>query len=100
MMMEAAPTASLIVAEPEFLFEFLIVALDAPAQLGGADELCERSGGRESGEPVFEWFGITLGPFDQQPFLGAGLGQFVIPGRGPDAHGGEARVEVSVVARR
>jgi hypothetical protein len=35
--MEAAPTASFKVPEPNFLLEFLIVALDAPTQLG---ELC------------------------------------------------------------
>ncbi|MDQ0564266.1 hypothetical protein QO004_006084 [Rhizobium mesoamericanum] len=33
MMMKAAPAASLVVAEPEFLLEFLIIALDAPAVL-------------------------------------------------------------------
>jgi hypothetical protein len=31
MMMEAAPAAPLVMAEPEFLLEFLIVALDTPA---------------------------------------------------------------------
>ena len=35
MMMKAAPSASFIVTEPEFLLQFLIVALDPPAQLGG-----------------------------------------------------------------
>jgi hypothetical protein len=30
------------VAEADFLFEFLIVALDAPAQLGEVDESAER----------------------------------------------------------
>src|SRR5882762_3279595 len=58
-----------------------MVALDAPAKLGGADELSKRSVGGESGEPVFERLGVALGPFDQQPFLGAGLGQIAIPGR-------------------
>lgn len=65
MMMEASPATPLVMAEPEFLFEFLIVALDAPAQFGGADERCERSVGGESGEPVFERLGIALGAFDQ-----------------------------------
>jgi len=36
-----------------------------PAQLGGADELFDRSVGCESGEPVFERLAVALGPFDQ-----------------------------------
>lgn len=44
------PAAPLVMAEPEFLLEFLIVALDAPAQLGGADQRRERSVGGESGQ--------------------------------------------------
>jgi len=33
-MMEASPSAPFIMPEPEFLLEFLVIALDAPAQLG------------------------------------------------------------------
>jgi hypothetical protein len=40
-MVEAAPSPPFEVPEPDFLFEFLIVALDAPAQLGNIDELPE-----------------------------------------------------------
>lgn len=74
MMMEASPAPSLIMAETEFLFEFLVVALDTPAQLGGADKLSERGISGKGGEPVFERLCIALGPFDQQPFLGTGPG--------------------------
>src|SRR4051794_5180966 len=47
-MMEAAPAASLVVPQAEFLFQLLIIALDAPAQLGEIDQAIERgvSGGR------------------------------------------------------
>jgi hypothetical protein len=41
MMMEAAPTAALIVTKPDLLVELLIVALDAPAHLGKIDEPAE-----------------------------------------------------------
>ena len=41
-MMEATPAAPFIVAEPDLLLEFLIVALDAPAQFGGIDQIDER----------------------------------------------------------
>ena len=36
--MEPAPAAPLIVPQPEFLLELLVVALDPPAQLGKRDE--------------------------------------------------------------
>jgi len=42
MVVKAAPTSALEVTEAELLFEFLVVALDAPAQLGDADQLLER----------------------------------------------------------
>ena len=42
MMVEAAPASPFEVAEPNLLFEFLIIAFDAPAQFGGTDELMER----------------------------------------------------------
>ena len=41
MVMEASPTSSLKVPEPELLFEFLVVPLDAPAQLRERDEAVE-----------------------------------------------------------
>ena len=62
MMMEASPAPSLIMAEIEFLFELLVVALDTPAQLGGADKLSERGISGKGGEPVFERLCIALGP--------------------------------------
>ena len=39
MMMEATPSAPFEVTEPDLLLEVLIVALDAPAQLGQIDQL-------------------------------------------------------------
>jgi hypothetical protein len=39
--MEATPAASFIVPEPDLLLEFLIIALDAPAQLGGVDQIAD-----------------------------------------------------------
>ena len=40
-MVEAAPSASFIVPEPDLLLEIQIVPLDAPAQLGKVDEFAE-----------------------------------------------------------
>ena len=45
-MVKATPPASFIMAEPEFLLEILIVALDAPAQLGLIDQNATGRGGR------------------------------------------------------
>jgi hypothetical protein len=39
-MMKAAPTPSLVVAQTELLFEILIIAFNAPAHLGGLDQRC------------------------------------------------------------
>ena len=41
-MVEAAPSSPFEVAEPNLLFEFLVVTFDAPAQFGGVDDLMER----------------------------------------------------------
>ncbi len=43
-MMKAAPAAPFIVVESQFLFEFLIIPLDSPAQLGGMHQVDQ--GGR------------------------------------------------------
>src|SRR3954449_5987085 len=73
-MVEAAPAASLVVSQAQFLFELLIIALDPPAQFGQIDQAIEGHVRREGGKPVFGRLSITLGPFDQQPFLIPRLG--------------------------
>src|ERR1700676_3125916 len=52
-MVKAAPSASLVVTEPDLLLEFLIVSFDAPAQLGKIDELAEADLRRQRRQPVF-----------------------------------------------
>jgi hypothetical protein len=42
-MMEAAPASPLEVAKANLLFEFVVVALNTPAQFGGVDKLTERN---------------------------------------------------------
>jgi hypothetical protein len=41
MMMEAAPSAPFIMAEPDLLLELLIIAFDAPPQLRSVDQIAE-----------------------------------------------------------
>jgi len=43
-MVKAEPSASFEMPEADLLLELLIVALDAPAQLGGVDKTAERDG--------------------------------------------------------
>ena len=90
-MMEAAPSAAFIVPEAEFLLELLVVALDAPAQLGEIDQAVERDVVRKGGEPVFGWLALALGPLDQQPLFRSALGELVIAMGDANPHPGEAR---------
>jgi len=70
--MKAAPTATLKVAEAEFLFELLVIALDAPAQFGDAHQFLERGGGGQGTQEVFCRFRFATRPLDQQPLFGVG----------------------------
>ena len=77
-MVKASPSAALKMAEPYLLLEVVIVALDAPAQLGQIDQTMERGVSWNRREPVFDRLALALGPLDQQPFFRAGLGEIVI----------------------
>src|SRR6516165_11916418 len=63
-MMKASPGAPLIMAEADFLFELLIIALDSPAQLGEIDEFAERHVVVDCRKPEFGGRRFILGPFD------------------------------------
>src|SRR3954466_12345856 len=52
MVVEAAPAAALVVPKPEFLLELLVVALDAPPELGEFDQAREANVLRQGREPV------------------------------------------------
>jgi hypothetical protein len=45
MMMEAAPATALIVIEPDFLFQLLVIALNAPSAFSGGHQILERGVG-------------------------------------------------------
>src|SRR5215207_683803 len=70
-MVKAAPAASFIVPEPDLLLELLIVALDAPAQLGEVDQIAERDIWRNRREPIFGRLLLSFRPLDQQPLFSA-----------------------------
>jgi hypothetical protein len=49
MMMKAAPTSSFVVAQSEFLLEFLVVTLNDPAMLRQTNEIRKLGFDRQSG---------------------------------------------------
>src|ERR1700731_996851 len=92
-MVEAAPSSPLVMSEPDLLLEVLVVPFDAPAQLGEIDQLGERDVFRQGREPVLRRLLLVLGPFDQEPFLGAGLLAPFVTVCWAYAHSGIARGE-------
>src|SRR3954462_12868389 len=67
---QAAPGASLEVAEPDLLLEVAVVLLDPPAPLGMAHQIGQRRLGRQRDQPVAAVAG-RVGVLDQQPLLRA-----------------------------
>ena len=63
--MKASPTSTFIMPEPDLLFQFQIILLDPPAQLGGIDKAGERDVLRQRRKPIFRRFLFTLRPFDE-----------------------------------
>ncbi len=89
MVVKAAPVSALEVVEREFLFEFLVIALDAPATLDGVDQLRARDVRWQRAEKVFGGLGLTFWSFDEQPlWLAWGIAEIVAMSR-CDTHGCE-----------
>src|SRR5215210_3900762 len=93
MVVEAAPAAPLVVPEPEFLLELLVIAFDAPPELGKFDHPLEANVLRQGREPVFGGLLFSLGPLDQEPFLRAQRAQPVVAMSGSPPHSCKARGE-------
>src|SRR3954462_10772175 len=91
--METAPAAPLIVPQSEFLLKLLVVALDAPPELGEFDEAHEADVLRQGREPVFGGLLLAFRPLDQAPFLRAQFAQPVVAMSGSHAHACNARGE-------
>ena len=90
MVMEASPTPSLEVPEPELLFEFLVVPLDSPAQFRERDEAVEGDVFRKGRKPELRGLLLLTWPFDQEPFLVPG--NALTAGCRPRAKPGSGRV--------
>jgi hypothetical protein len=63
-MVEASPAAALVMSKAEFLLEFLVIALDPPAQLGQIDQPLEGDVVGKVGEPIFGRLLLARPPFD------------------------------------
>lgn len=88
-MVKSAPAAAFKMSQPEFLFQFLIVAFDEPALFGQCDQIRQKEVFPQIGQPVRARFGLAARPFDQEPVLLAWLAELVVPVRDADAHTGE-----------
>ena len=96
-MMKAAPTPSLVVAQTELLFEILIIPFNAPAHLGGLDQIDKGCVSGQRRQPILGRFGLINRPFDQQPLFGTWSAQPLLVAMGR-AHSdrGKARGQVLV----
>src|SRR3954462_4736818 len=92
-MVETAPAAALVVPEPQFLLELLVIAFDAPPELGEFDEAHEADVLRQGREPVLGGLLLAFRPLDQEPFLRARFAQPVVAMSGSHPHPREARGE-------
>ena len=90
MVVKAAPVPSFRVPQSQLLFQFLVVALDAPTQLCCGYQSPHADRYRQVGEPVLGRFLLCLGPLDQQPLFFAWLAALVVAMRHAHAQGGKA----------
>ncbi len=97
-MVKTAPVAAFKMTQAKLLFEFLVIALDAPAQFGSGHQLAKTEGRGQIGQPVFGWCLLLPGPFDQQPLFGTRLAALVIAMRDTYPQGGEAGAHLTMRA--
>jgi hypothetical protein len=88
---EASPSSAFEMPEPDLLLEFLVVTLDAPAQLGELDQSRKGDVFGEGREPIFGRFVFPLRPLDQQPLFRSIVGELVITMRDTNTQASKAR---------
>src|SRR6266536_256699 len=90
MMMEAPPPSPFEMIEAELIFEFLVIALDPPAQMRQTDEGGQRRRLGQCRKVVLRRRGLAQRPLAEDPLDGSGLSAVAVM-RGPDAQGDESR---------
>ena len=71
MVVESPPAAPLIVPQSEVLLEVLVVTLDSPALVSGADQVVEGNARWQGRQDVLDRLGLVRWPLDEQPLLWA-----------------------------
>ncbi len=66
----AGPGPAFEVVQAQAVFEFAVIVLDAPADLGQTDQVGDRCVGGQVGQPVIGRRVGVGGPFDQEPAVG------------------------------
>src|ERR1017187_8570567 len=89
-MVKSSPVAAFVMTQPEFLLEFLVVALDHPTVLADPNQPFQREFRWQTRQPVAAWLPCAGGPLDQQPLLRPCA--FAV-GRGSDPQCGETRMQ-------
>src|SRR6202021_3623956 len=89
--METASSAALEMSTPALLLEFLIVALDAPPQLGEVDQTMQSDVLGKGREPVLGRFLLAFGPLDQQPLFRPALAALEVAPRNANTHTSKPR---------
>src|SRR5438105_3932632 len=92
-MVEAAPTAPFKVVKADLLLEILVIAFDAPTQLGKIDETGKANVGGQVRQPILCRFLLAFGPFDQEPFFRPRLAAVEVASCNANAHARKARFE-------
>lgn len=88
-MMQPIPRATLEVIQTHLRFHLLVVALDAPAQLGEVHKTLKRSRLGQRTEPVMRGEFLLRRPLPNQPLLRFRSHSFAVSSRGLHAHRGE-----------
>jgi len=95
---KAAPPSSLVMIEPEFLLELLIITLDPPPQFGVLDERRDGRLRRQGRKPIFGRPAFILGPFDKKPLFGVGRRTPIVAVSRSNSNRSEARAQILVRA--
>src|SRR5262250_2232571 len=90
---KTAPTSSFIMSQSEFLFQFLVIALDNPTMFGQSHQILQLHIFGQSGKPVLDRFGFLARPFDEEPFRGTRFTAPVIAMSRTDAPRGKTGVQ-------
>lgn len=65
MVVESSPATPLVVPKSEVLLQVLVVTLDAPSLVGGADQVVEGRAFGQGRQDILDRFGLVRWPLDE-----------------------------------